>query len=438
MKPAPTPPDPAGVPAPDRARHRRNRLGTLSLIGAALGFGLANFVPWPLIGSLSVLPGLSLRALLVAFFDASLVGAFADWFAVTALFRHPLGLRLPHTNVIARNKDSVAEAVPRFLTGFVSTDAIGRELAGIDFAALLEQAIRASGQREELHRFLRSRLGTLAGAEATRREADELVRGLLGLLAGEVDLAEAGATVVGWARGSRFTERLIEGGASLVLAEMDRHHDDLVLYLTRKLKRSAGWQAIFIGQGTSEKILAAIAGELDGLRSDPAHEIRRFLFAALDSWAMRLRRPGPDREKFESLVRGALANPDFVDQSIRFAQELLLRMGEDLQRPDSRFVGTLERLEDQVLARIGSDPDFRAAFNRGLAGILADLIDRSRLVGTMAGYLAVQMKRTDTAAFVRQVEGAVWNDLQYIRVNGAVVGGLAGLALALLQALAGH
>ena len=119
-------------------RPEKNRLGTVSLLVAAGGFILVNFVPWPLIGGLLLLPGLSLRSLLAAFFDASLVGALADWFAVTALFRYPLGLKLPHTNVIARNKNSVAEAVPRFLTGFVSGESISRELSNLDFAAMLE------------------------------------------------------------------------------------------------------------------------------------------------------------------------------------------------------------------------------------------------------------------------------------------------------------
>ena len=67
--------------------------------------------------------------------------------------------------------------------------------------------------------------------------------------------------------------------------------------------------------------------------------------------------------------------------------------------------------------------------------LLADLVARSRLIETMSDYLAQQMKRTDTAVFVGQVERAVWNDLQYIRVNGAVVGGLAGIVLAVLQVL---
>jgi uncharacterized membrane-anchored protein YjiN (DUF445 family) len=415
----------------------RNRLGTASLLGAAVGFLLANFVPWPVIGGIMLLPGLSLKGLIAAFFDASLVGALADWFAVSALFRYPLGLRLPHTNVIARNKDAVAEAVPRFLSGFVSTDAVRAELGRIDFAAFLERAIGEGGQRAELHQFVRLRLGQAAEGEGLAAEVRAMVAGLRDLVAREVDLPGAGASVAEWARQGEYTGRIIEGLALLLKTEMDRNHGELVAFLTKKIKKGAGWQGIFIGPGTTERILAAIKAELDGIQRDPSHEIRRFIFAALDSWTLRLRRDEPERERFRHLVTDAIANPEFLDQAQRFAVELAERVGRDLASPESRFVGTLERLEDLLLERIGADPEFRAAFNRNLVELLGDLIARSHLIETMSAYLAAQMKRTDTGLFVAQVEKAVWNDLQYIRVNGAVVGGLAGLVLALLRALAG-
>ncbi len=420
------------------AEPRPNRLGTISLIVAAIGFCLVNAVPWPLIGTLWIFPGFSLRQLIAAFFDASLVGALADWFAVSALFRHPLGLKLPHTNVIARNKDAVAEAVPRFLTGFVSGDAIQRELAGLDFAGLLARALQAGPQRDSIHDFVRQRLAQTTLATDTRVELGNLVQSVLALVRREVDLPGAGATLATWAREGQFTARVIAGLALLIRTEMDRNHQTLVDFLTQKIKKSAGWQGLFIGAGTTEKILSTIKSELEGIQGNPRHEIRLFLFAALDSWIKRLRSDAAERERFQSLVGDAIGNAEFSAQCTVFVLNLLERMGADLNRPDSRFVGTLEQLENWLVERIGHDEVFRAAFNRNLVALLSDLVVKSRLVETMSDYLATQMKRTDTTRFVRQVEGAVWNDLQYIRVNGAVVGGLAGLVLAVLTALLGR
>ena len=116
----------------------RNRIGIISLGAAFAGFLLVTFQPWLALDSVWLFRGLSLRGLLSAFFDASLVGALADWFAVTALFRSPLGIRLPHTDILARNKDAIAEAVPRFLTSFVSEERIAEQLGTIDFGDKVE------------------------------------------------------------------------------------------------------------------------------------------------------------------------------------------------------------------------------------------------------------------------------------------------------------
>ena len=136
---------------------KRNRIGAISLTIAAVGFLLVSFQPWLRLDSVILFSGLTLKHLLAAFFDAALVGSLADWFAVSALFRDPLGIRLPHTNILAKNKDAIAEAVPRFITLFVSDDRIAVELKRLDFAAKIEEALSGGGLRAELHEFLSSR-----------------------------------------------------------------------------------------------------------------------------------------------------------------------------------------------------------------------------------------------------------------------------------------
>ena len=137
---------------------RRNRIGLISLAIAAVGFLVVTFQPWIRLESVVVFRGLSLRSLLSAFFDASLVGALADWFAVTALFRSPLGIPLPHTDILARNQEAVAEAVPRFLSSFVREETIAGELAAVDFAGNVERLLADPGSRGELNELVRSRL----------------------------------------------------------------------------------------------------------------------------------------------------------------------------------------------------------------------------------------------------------------------------------------
>ena len=128
----------------------RNRIGSISLGIALAGFIVVTLQPWLPLDRILVLPRLSLKGLLESFFDAALVGSLADWFAVTALFRHPLGVPLPHTNILAKSKDGIAEGVPRFLAGFLSTTKIASELAKVDFSGKLVEVMKADGAREDV------------------------------------------------------------------------------------------------------------------------------------------------------------------------------------------------------------------------------------------------------------------------------------------------
>ena len=123
------------------AERKRNRLGSVFLLAAVAGFLTVEFQPWLPLAAVGLFRGLTLKALLEAFFEASLAGAFADWFAVSALFKDPLGIPLPHTNILAKNKDLIADAIPRFLTGFVSGSAIREELGKIDYASKAAEAL---------------------------------------------------------------------------------------------------------------------------------------------------------------------------------------------------------------------------------------------------------------------------------------------------------
>ncbi|MDA8426456.1 MAG: DUF445 domain-containing protein [Treponema sp.] len=423
---------------------QRNRIGAVSLAIAAGGFLVVSFQPWLRLDAVTLFHGLTLKHLLAAFFDAALVGSLADWFAVSALFRDPLGLRLPHTNILAKNKDSIAEAVPRFITLFVSDDRISEELGRLDFASKLEAALAAGGLRGELHDFLRSRASAFLlgyrGSEGGRSESlREAVAKLAEFAAERTDFAAAFAGILRWAREERFDERLVEALADLLRTEIGRNRFKLAASITPIVKRNAGWQGLFIGRGTIEGLLRGVEDELGELRSDRRHELRLFLVSSLERYASQLAGEAPDpsdeRGRFSSMVRDALRDPGFLRGLSGSLAGLLGSLGEDLASPDSGFMGGLGRMEDSLAARLGGDAEFRARFNRALAGAVAALIARSRIVDSLTDYITGLLKATDSKEFVGRVEDAVWNDLQYIRVNGAVVGGIVGLLLALLGAI---
>jgi uncharacterized membrane-anchored protein YjiN (DUF445 family) len=426
---------------------KRNKLGRLSLIGATVGFLAVELQPWIPLASIGVLGGLALKGLLEAFFEASLAGACADWFAVSALFRDPLVVSLPHTNILAKNKDAIASALPRFLTGFVSPEAIAAVLGKVDFAAKAAEELSAGGSREGLHDFLRRRIGDflLAYGSTGDEERSAVLAGfvdrILDFASEMIDMPKETASLLSWARENGFDERAIEGLAEYARLEVGRNRPKLVAILTPLIKRNAGWKGLFINAGTVEGFVLGLEDELAELKSDRGNELRRFLLRSLSTYASRLEPVGSgssvDREKLASSFRDALADPGFRTGVARFAAQLAARLGEDLSRKDGRFIPVLERIEDAAAARLRSDEELRSSFNAAAASLALGVIERGRLVEGATEYLAGLLRATDERVFVDRIEEAVWNDLQYIRLNGAVVGGFVGLVIAFAKAAFG-
>ncbi len=423
---------------------RRNRIGAFSLAGAGVGFLFVLFQPWIPLDRVTLINGLNLKGLLSAFFDASLVGALADWFAVSALFRNPLGVKLPHTDILAQNKDAIAEAVPRFLTSFVSEERIAQELGTIDFAAKIEALLAREDPRAAILDPLRNRLASLLGGGdgAPGIPVENLavfVREALDLVRQRLDPATAAAGLILWARGNGFDSRLIDAGAGLLREGIAHDTGRVAAVLTPLLKRNAGWQKIFISRARIERFLEGAVDELDRVRSDPHHELRPLFVRELDRLQADLAGgaqgpqslPGRLRSRFQELLQ----DEAFISRLAESIGAFLTLLRADLERADGVFAAGAQRAQHVLQDQLGRNADFRGRFNRGVATLLSGIIARGGLIEGVTGYLATLLKNTDEREFVRRIEGAVWNDLQYIRVNGAVVGGLVGVVLWFLTAL---
>jgi uncharacterized membrane-anchored protein YjiN (DUF445 family) len=422
---------------------KRNRLGSLSLVAAIGGFLVVELQPWLPLAGVALFGGLTLKGLLEAFFEASLAGAFADWFAVSALFKDPVGIRLPHTNIIARNKDSIAAAVPRFLTGFVTDRAIGAELAKVDFASKAAEIIASGRTREDLRAFLKRQVAELLAGyggsdEAKSAALRSFVDRLLAFAGERVDAPGELGALLGWARKEGFDERVIEGIAEYARLEIGRNRAKLIAILTPIVKRNAGWKGLFINAGTIENTIVSIQDELAEVKSDKANELRRFVLSALTAYVSKLEPGSPgesyERDRLSSSFREALADEGFRGGFSRFVAGLLSRLGEDLAGEDSRFIPSLEGALDAIASGLEADEELRSRFNKAAASLIGGALERGRVVEGLTEYLAGLLRATDERAFVDRIEEAVWNDLQYIRLNGAVVGGLVGLAIALAKA----
>jgi uncharacterized membrane-anchored protein YjiN (DUF445 family) len=413
----PIAPLPAALDDPERARDlaRMKRLATsLFLVAAAV------FLVCVLLGQDAGAWVGYVRATA----EASMVGALADWFAVTALFRHPLGVPIPHTAIIPRKKDQIGAS----LGAFVQTHFLTREV--------VEQTVDAAD--------LPSRLGALLAApgraERLAGDAGVALQGLGDLLRDE-DVQPAVAALV--------DRKLHETPAAPVLArvielvvEGDRHqevlsaalrglsrflHENRLVFRARMGDASPAWVPDWVDDRVFDRAFLGVLEFLDDVGDDPRHELRRSYDARLRAYVHALRTDAATAARAEDFKKELIEHPAVRAWSASLwsnAKNSVLAAAAD---PDSELRTRVAAMIRDVAGRLQTDPVLRELVQRQgrrAAGYLAE-----RFSGDLANLVSTTVARWDTDETSRRIELQIGRDLQFIRINGTVVGGLAGLVI---------
>jgi len=367
-----------------------------------------------------------------AFAEAAMVGGLADWFAVTALFRHPLGLPIPHTAIIPRNKDRIGEALANFIReNFLIPAVVARRMQKLDVAG-------AAG------RFLQTPAGegTRIRAGASRLIADifeslddERLGGIVkGAVASRLRRTEI-SPLLGHALASAINDDrhvpMLEAAIRWTARALDAN-EQLIREMVRK---KANWMLKLAG--LDERLANAV---IDGLRkltvemsTDPAHPVRMKIEEALAQLANDLQTRPETRERVESIKDQLLDN-----QSVSLWLDALWQKGREAiikaaRNPDAVLAGKLGEVLKSMGGTLEKDPRIRAAINQ---------FARRAAVGMAASYgssivtlVSETVRGWDAQTVTNRLEAAVGRDLQYIRINGTLVGGLVGLILHVLDTL---
>jgi len=342
-----------------------------------------------------------------AFAEAAMVGGLADWFAVTALFRHPLGLPIPHTAIIPRNKDRIGEALASFLKeNFLIASVVAKRMRHIDIAGAAGRFLRAPEGEGTRIRHGASRLI----ADIFEGLDDERLGGIVkSAISSRLKTMEV-SPLLGHALASAINEDRHVPMLEAAIRWSSRVLDSNEPLIREMVRKRANWVLKLAGLDT--KLADSI---MDGLRkltvemsTDPAHPVRKKIEEALASLANDLQTKPETRERVEAMKDELLAN-----------------------RSVSLWLDTLAGKLGDVLKSMGTtlegDPRIRSAINqfarRAVAGLAASY--GSSIVKLVSETVRGWDARTITA----RLESAVGRDLQYIRINGTLVGGLVGVTL---------
>ena len=369
---------------------------------------------------------------LSAFAEAGMVGACADWFAVVALFRRPLGLPIPHTAVVPENKRRIGAAMGRFITNnFLSPRVAIARLASVDFVGLaarwLEDERNARAVAFGAIRAIPYALDLMPRAAIDEWVALAARRGIEAVPAAL--LASRGLSIL-WAQGAGQT--LLDQGLDFVETTLARHKATIVRHVSQKTWR---WIPKWVDDMIAAKVLNGLTETLREMR-DPDHPWREQANALVEKLIDDLARDPEMRAQGEALKQDILANPVFAEQARTLWQELEMVLKDDLPRHREAIVQWLATSAAALGRWLEEDAPRRARINRRVRLLaLRTVLPRRAEIG---GYIAAVVDNWDTATLVNRLELQVGKDLQYIRINGTLVGGLVGLLIfSLSQAFGG-
>jgi uncharacterized membrane-anchored protein YjiN (DUF445 family) len=358
-----------------------------------------------------------------AFAEAAMVGACADWFAVVALFRRPLGLPIPHTAVVPENKRRIGAAMGRFITNnFLSPRVAIARLASVDFVGLaarwLADERNARAVAAGAGRAIPYALDLVPKAEIDEWVAFAARRGVEAVPAAQ--LASRGLSIL-WAQGAGQT--LLDQALDFLETTLARHKTTIVRHVSQRTWR---WIPKWVDDMIAAKVVNGLTETLREMR-DPDHPWREQANALVEKLIDKLAHDPVMRAQGEALKQEILANPVFAEQARALWEELERALRDDLPRHREAIVQWLVASAAALGRWLEADVPRRARINRRLRLLaLRTVLPRRAEIG---GYIAAVVDNWDTATLVNRLELQVGKDLQYIRINGTLVGGLVGLLI---------
>jgi uncharacterized membrane-anchored protein YjiN (DUF445 family) len=365
-------------------------------------------------------------AFLRAMAEAAMIGGLADWFAVTALFRHPMGIPIPHTAIIPARKDRVAKTLGSFVQhNFLTRDVIQARLHSLRVG---ERVATWIAQPENARVIARQTAKAVAAGAQVLRDDD--VQALIDRSV-EQGIRRARIAPIAGKLLSVITENnrhqeLLDEALVLIARTVEQNHD---VIRNRVERESPWWVPTAVDRKIYEKIVTSIEKTLVEIRDDPAHPLRERFDEALRTFIENLQHSEQTAARAEE-IKNDLLNAEAVR---RFSSSLwvdtkaaLLRHAEHSEGAAAEG-GAMERALVAFGEAILADPELVRKVDNFITDVAVFLVDRYQQ--DIAGLITHTVENWDADVTTRRIELAIGRDLQFIRINGTLVGALAGLLI---------
>lgn len=408
---------------------QRRGIAVAALLVCLVGMGVCRWLEptWP---------GLSWPR---AFFEAGTVGAMADWFAVVALFRHPCGIPIPHTAILPKNKGRVAESLAGFIeSSFLTEEQLGPRFRRVDYAGLLARWLREHAEvfAKKAGGFAPKILAGVSDAEVSALLA-ERARSLLRTIEFGPMAGEGLTMVVQNGRDREIFRSLLKSSENLILSHQELIQKKIQEEIPIPVEMIKGIPALnrlepFLAQIKSElavlvtrKTIEKVRGTLAEAESDPEHALWKAFDGKLRNFISDLKGSPEMAGKIRSMQQTFAASAVVEDFSAKVWTELKAFLLRDFESEDSVVCGKLRDAVRSAADQLEGNETAKTEINGFLADqILKSLVAakphvRELVVSTVTNWDATEMSQ--------RLEATVGADLQFIRLNGTIVGGLIGV-----------
>lgn len=377
--------------------------------------------------------GLALNGL-KAVAEAAMVGALADWFAVVALFRHPMGLPIPHTAIIARNKDRIGRNLASFVRDkFLDPPSLVALIRSHDPAGRLAEWLVAPGNAallgQQAVRLLSAGLDAVQDAQVER-----FIQRAARTLIGQIDLSHTLATVLGALTHNGRHQALLDDVFTRLITLLQNEDTRTLIARTivQWLKKDHPVKekmlpTDWLGDKGSAMVANALAGLLAEVAANPQHQLRAQFDEAVQRWMERLHHD-PEWQRKGEEIRQYLQTDATLGRYVQdLWQGMRTALRRDLANADSAVARNVHAMGAWLGESLASDPALRASLHARLEHWVQDLApDVSQFISQ---HIEDTVQRWDAREMSELIELHIGKDLQYIRINGTVVGGLIGLVL---------
>lgn len=360
-----------------------------------------------------------------AFSEAAMVGGLADWFAVTAIFRRPLGLPIPHTAVIPRGKDRIADALGDFVAvNFLAPDVVRDRLEDQNLAGGLADQIADEETARRIAQGIYDAMPAIADLLDDQAVSD-FMRRQLGAFARDARLSQAIGRAIKLLTDQGRHQPVLDAALAEGWRALEEHEPEIRAQV--RARTSWAWRLISLDARASDAMIGAMEDSLHAMARDPDHPGRKRITEALNTFANDLQNSPDLRAQIERTVLDMLAHPSVETylQTLWASVKTAARRRADSQDQDVHAALALAVM--RFGAALQADGEAQAAFNRRLRLLLTDLSGRHG--ADISSLISETIRAWDTRTVVGKLEQSVGPDLQYIRINGTLIGGLIGLTI---------